>query len=73
VHLRHHEICGEPSVSDLNEPLKSKGVYDILVWRKIQLLVDIRNICSHQKSTEPTEEQVDELISGVNSVIKSVF
>lgn len=62
-----------PTISDLNDPMKNKGVYDTPVWRKIQLLADIRNICSHQKSTEPTEEQVDELISGVNSVIKSVF
>lgn len=62
-----------PTISDLNDPLKNKGVYDTPVWRKIQLLADIRNLCSHQKSSEPTEEQVDELISGVNSVIKSIF
>lgn len=62
-----------PTISDLNDPLKNNGVYDTPVWRKIQLLADIRNLCSHQKSSEPTEEQVDELISGVNSVIKSVF
>jgi hypothetical protein len=62
-----------PTISDLNDPLKNKGVYDTPVWRKIQLLTDIRNLCSHQKSIEPTDEQVEELISGVNSVIKSVF
>jgi hypothetical protein len=62
-----------PTVSDLNDPLKSKGVYDTPMWRKIQLLADIRNLCSHQKSAEPTDEQVEQLISGVNSVIKSVF
>ena len=43
------------------------------IWRKIQLLADIRNDCAHQKTSEPTDEQVDELIAGVNSVIKSVF
>lgn len=62
-----------PTISDLNEPLKKDEVYDVPTWRKIQLLADIRNICSHQKSSEPTTEQVDELISGVNSVVKSVF
>lgn len=79
-HLRavaaNHKIAigkKNPAISDLNDLLKNKEVYDIPVWRKIQLLADIRNICSHQKSTEPTEEQVVELISGVNSVIKSVF
>jgi hypothetical protein len=62
-----------PTISDLNDPLKQEGVYDVPTWRKIQLLADIRNLCSHQKESEPTDEQVDELISGVNSVIKSVF
>lgn len=62
-----------PTVSDLNDPLKEKGLYDIPTWRKIQLLADIRNICSHQKATEPTEEQVKELLSGVGAIIKTVF
>lgn len=62
-----------PTVSDLNDPLKEKGIYDIPTWRKIQLLADIRNICSHQKATEPTEEQVKELLSGVGAIIKTVF
>jgi len=62
-----------PTISDLNDPLKQKGVYGIPVWRKIQLLADIRNMCSHQKSEEPTKEQVLELIDGVNAIIKGVF
>ncbi len=62
-----------PTIADLNDPLKEKGVYGTPIWRKIQLLADIRNLCSHQKSTDPTKEQVEELISGVNSVVKSVF
>lgn len=52
---------------------KEKGIYAIPMWRKIQLSADLRNLCSHQKSTDPTKEQVEELISGVNSVVKSVF
>lgn len=62
-----------PTVSDLNDPLKEKGIYDIPTWRKIQLLADIRNVCSHQKATEPTEDEVKELLSGVGTVIKTVF
>lgn len=62
-----------PTISDLNDPLKQKGVYGVPLWRKIQLLADIRNLCSHQKDAEPTEDQVSELIDGVNAVIKSVF
>ncbi|NOZ14251.1 MAG: hypothetical protein GXO69_11535 [Acidobacteria bacterium] len=74
--LQNHNISirkKSPTISDLNDPLKKAGVYDVPTWRKIQLLGDIRNLCSHQKTVEPTDEQVEELISGVNSVIKSVF
>ncbi|MFA5261563.1 MAG: hypothetical protein WC450_10070 [Candidatus Omnitrophota bacterium] len=73
---RNHKIeikKKDPTISDLNDPIKNGKVYDVPVWRKIQLLADIRNLCTHQKSKEPTREQVDELISGVSSVIKSVF
>ena len=62
-----------PTIADLNDPLKQAGIYDVPTWRKIQLLADIRNICSHQKNTDPTLEQVDELIVGTNAIIKSVF
>lgn len=62
-----------PTISDLNDPLKNTGVYDLPTWRKIQLLADLRNICVHEKGKEPTDEDVDELISGVNWAIKSVF
>jgi DNA-binding FrmR family transcriptional regulator len=62
-----------PTISDLNDPLKQAGVYGVPVWRKIQLLADIRNMCSHQKDDEPTKEQVKELIEGVNSIVKMVF
>lgn len=62
-----------PTISDLNDPLKNKGVYGTPLWRKIQLLADIRNLCSHQKNSEPTSEEVEELISGVNTIIKTVF
>ncbi len=62
-----------PTIADLNDPLKNVGVYDNPTWRKIQLLADIRNLCSHKKSREPTDDEVVELISGVNWVIKSIF
>lgn len=62
-----------PTISDLNDPLKQSGAYGVPVWRKIQLLADIRNLCSHQKDEEPKKEQVSELIDGVNTIIKTVF
>ncbi|TFH51291.1 MAG: hypothetical protein E4G89_02185 [Methanothrix sp.] len=62
-----------PTISDLNDPLKNEGIYDIPIWRKIQLMADLRNICSPNKQREPTREEVEELIEGANSIIKTVF
>ena len=63
----------EPTIGDLNDPLKNNGIYDNPTWRKIQYCADIRNLCSHKKSREPTDGEVVELISNVNWVIKNIF
>jgi len=63
----------ETSIRDLNDPLNKSNAYDLSTWRKIQLLGDLRNLCSHQRGNDPTKEQVEDLIAGVNSIIKSVF
>ena len=62
-----------PTISDLNDPLKSEGIFDTPTWRKVAYLADIRNICSHKKDAEPTKEQVNELIDGANWLVKSTF
>lgn len=71
----HHVVIAKknPTVGDLNEPLKKAGVYDMPEYRKIQLLADIRNLCTHQKGKDPTPEQIDEVLNGVRSITKSVF
>jgi hypothetical protein len=61
------------TIRDLNDPLKLNKAYDFATWRKIQRLGDLRHLCSHQRNGEPTKEQVEDLIAGVSSVIKSVF
>lgn len=63
----------DPAVSDLNDPLKAAGVYDVPTWRKIQHLADIRNLCDHKKGREPTESEVAELIAGVSTIVKTIF
>ncbi|KAF3984752.1 MAG: hypothetical protein HFP81_00540 [Methylococcales symbiont of Hymedesmia sp. n. MRB-2018] len=60
-----------PTISDLNDPLKNEGVFDTPTWRKITYLADIRNICSHKKDIEPTKDQINELIEGANWLIKN--
>ncbi len=62
-----------PTLSDFNEALKSNNIYGTAEWRKISYLGDIRNICAHKKNVEPTKEQIEDLISGVNWVMKNIF
>jgi hypothetical protein len=62
-----------PTIADLNDPLKTASVIDTPAWRKISFLADIRNLCSHKKDAEPTKEQVEELIQGAEWLTKNVF
>jgi hypothetical protein len=62
-----------PSISELNDHLKTSGIYDTPTWRKIQHLGDIRNLCDHNKNREPKNEEVGELISEVDIIIKTVY
>jgi hypothetical protein len=62
-----------PTIADLNDLLKAALVVDTPAWRKISFLADLRNLCSHKKDTEPTKEQVEELIQGAEWLTKNVF
>ena len=62
-----------PTIADLNDPLKAAGVTDTATWRKITYLGDIRNLCSHKKEKEPTAEQFEELVEGAEWLVKNVF
>lgn len=62
-----------PCISDYNELLKNSNVIDTPVWRNIQRLADLRNLCGHQKEVEPTKPDVEELISGTDKVLKTIF
>ena len=79
-HLK--EVCGnhsvtvrkkDPQISDLNDILKSANVIDIPQWRSIQHLGDLRNLCVHDKKSEPTVDQVEDLLGGVAKVTKTIF
>lgn len=62
-----------PTIADLNDPLKSAAVLDTPSWRKVAFLSDLRNLCSHKKDVEPTKEQVEELIQGAEWLTKNIF
>ena len=79
-HLK--EVCGAhavtirkraPQMSDLNDALKGANVIDIPQWRSIQHLGDIRNLCAHDGESEPTADQVGDLLAGVSKVTKTIF
>jgi hypothetical protein len=63
----------ELTIADYNDALKKASVIDVAVWRNIQYLGDIRNLCDHKKTVEPKSEQVEDLIIGARKVIKTVM
>lgn len=62
-----------PTINDFNEELKNATVIDLPTWRHIQLLGDLRNLCCHDKSSEPTKDQANDLLTGTTKIIKTVF
>ena len=79
-HLK--EVCGKhnvtirkknPHISDLNGALKKAEVIDTPQWRSMQHLADIRNLCDHDKESEPTADEVGDLIRGVEKTTKTLF
>ena len=62
-----------PEISDLNQLLRDAGVTTVPQWRFVQHLADIRNICDHAKGREPTREEINDLISGSEKVLKTIF
>lgn len=62
-----------PALAEYNEALKGAEVVDVPNWRWIQRLADIRNLCCHAKDREPTQDEVTELIAGVEKCVKTLF
>lgn len=60
------------TIADYNDKLKDVA-YDTIEWRRIQRLGDLRNLCDHNKDREPTKDEVEELISGTERIIKTIF
>lgn len=62
-----------PGIAHLNDALKKASVVDVPQWRFIQHLADVRNLCDHSKTPAPTATQVDDLIVGVQKIVKTLF
>lgn len=63
----------KPAINDYNQALKDSAVIEVHDWRFIQHLGDLRNLCDHDKKKEPTKEQVEEFIAGVEKISKTIF
>lgn len=62
-----------PAINDYNELLKNNDVIDTPTWRLIQRFADLRNLCDHNKTEEPTKENINDLIDGTDKIIKTIF
>ena len=62
-----------PSISDYILKLKELNLIDTPLWRKLQSLADIRNLCDHKGDREPTAEEAKELIEGVEKITRTLF
>jgi len=61
------------TIAVLNDALKAANVIELSQHRQIQFLGDLRNKCGHRNATEPTVEEVQDLVNGVAKVIKTIF
>lgn len=62
-----------PAINDFNELLKKEDIIEVSIWRSIQYLGDLRNKCDHKKEKEPTKNEIEELINGVEKITKIIF
>jgi hypothetical protein len=62
-----------PTINDLAQKLNDASVIDTPLWRRIQHLADLRNLCDHKKKAEPEKSDIDELIKGVAKISKTLF
>lgn len=72
----NHKIAvkkNNPTINDLNQLLKDNGIIETPTWRSIQHLGDLRNLCDHKKQKEPTKEEIEELIQGVEKLSKTLY
>lgn len=72
----NHELSTRkqhPTISDFNDLLKTNNVLDVPAWRNVQRLGDLRNLCDHNKHRDPTKDEIQELINGIEKLTKTLF
>ena len=61
------------TIGDYNQALKDQGAISIPQWRFVQHLADIRNLCDHAKGREPEKKEIEDLVSGTEKILKTIF
>ena len=69
---RYQKIA-EKIWNNYNDELKNNTIIETPVWRNIQRLGDLRNLCDHIKKRDPGKDEVQELINGVLKLTKTLF
>jgi hypothetical protein len=62
-----------PTIADLGDALKSRGLVDIAAWRFLRHLATIADLCQNARDREPTAAEVEDLIGGVQRAQGMVF
>ncbi|EHD13203.1 hypothetical protein CIN_19400 [Commensalibacter intestini A911] len=62
-----------PGINDLCVILRNNDVIDIPQERFIMSCADIRNLCDHNKGIEPTQTQIDNLLSDTKRIIDTIY
>lgn len=61
------------TISKLNDLLKANDIADVATWRFVQDWGDLRNLCDHKRTPDPTVGGINELVDGVRKVTKTVY
>jgi hypothetical protein len=61
------------TINDCNDNLKSGKVFGLVLFKKIQHLASIRNLCDHAGEREPNKDEVLELIIEVEKIIAGII
>lgn len=67
------KVKARPTLGDFIQALKDAEVLTTPDWRRLQHLNELRVKCTHNKGSEPTAEDVKDLIEGVDRTIKTLF
>jgi hypothetical protein len=60
-------------LKDYNELFSKAGIYEFSVYRQVQYLAEMRDLCVKNKKTAPSAEQVEDMLSATHKIIKTVF